>query len=147
MERGATAGKYDPFGGYPGPDRQLSTAVLNEVREMIAGIREGGPSFDICVEAHGKFNIASAGRIVKMLEPFDPFFLEEPVPPENVDAMAALQASTNIPIAAGEGVLPGPTKETLPGQSLFRLSWEPVLQPRRLLTVRSPAMPGTGPES
>ena len=104
MERGATAGKYDPFGGYPGPDRQLSTAVLNEVREMIAGIREGGPNFDICVEAHGKFNIATAGRIVKMLEPFDPFFLEEPVPPENVDAMAALQASTNIPIAAGEGV-------------------------------------------
>jgi galactonate dehydratase len=39
-----------------------------------------------------------------MLEPFDPFFLEEPVPPENVDAMAALQRSTNIPIATGEGL-------------------------------------------
>ena len=60
--------------------------------------------FDICVEAHGKFNTASAGRIIKMLEPFDPFFLEEPVPPENVDAMAALQRSTNIPIATGEGI-------------------------------------------
>ncbi|MBI3473258.1 MAG: mandelate racemase/muconate lactonizing enzyme family protein, partial [Candidatus Solibacter usitatus] len=55
-------------------------------------------------EAHGKFNAASAGRIIKMLEPFDPFFLEEPVPPENVDAMAALQRSTNIPIATGEGL-------------------------------------------
>ncbi len=104
VEQGATAGKYDPFGEYPGPDRQLSTAVLNEVREMIRGIREGGPSFDICVEAHGKFNIATAGRIIKMLEPFDPFFLEEPVPPEDVDAMAALQRSTNIPIATGEGL-------------------------------------------
>ena len=49
---------------------------------MIRGIREGGPSFDICVEAHGKWNIATAGRIIKMLEPFDPFFVEEPVPPE-----------------------------------------------------------------
>jgi galactonate dehydratase len=104
MAEGATAGKYDPFGPYPGPERQLPTATLNEVREMIRGIREAGPAFDICVEAHGKFNLASAGRIVKMLEPFDPFFLEEPVPPENVDAMAALQASTNIPIATGEGV-------------------------------------------
>jgi galactonate dehydratase len=104
MAEGATAGKYDPFGTYPGPERQLPTATLNEVREMIRGIREAGPAFDICVEAHGKFNIASAGRIVKMLEPFDPYFLEEPVPPENVDAMAALQASTNIPIATGEGV-------------------------------------------
>ncbi|HTM50380.1 MAG TPA: mandelate racemase/muconate lactonizing enzyme family protein [Bryobacteraceae bacterium] len=104
IEQGATAGKYDPFGAYPGPDRQLSTAVLNEVREMVRGIREGGPSFDICIEAHGKWNMASAGRIVKMLEPFDPFFLEEPVPPEDVDAMAALQRSTNIPIATGEGL-------------------------------------------
>lgn len=104
IAQGATAGKYDPFGPYPGPERQLATATLNEVREMIRGIREGGPEFDICVEAHGKFNLASAGRIVKMLEPFDPFFLEEPVPPENVDAMAALQRSTNIPIATGEGL-------------------------------------------
>jgi len=101
---GATAGKYDPFGEYPGPERQLPTPTLNEVREMIRGIREGGPAFDICVEAHGKFNLASAGRIVRMLEPFDPFFLEEPVPVEDVDAMAALQRTTNIPIATGEGL-------------------------------------------
>jgi len=104
IAEGATAGKYDPFGSYPGFDRQLSTAILNEVREMIAGIREAGEAFDICVEAHGKFNAASAGRIAKMLEPFDVFFLEEPVPPENVDAMAAVQRSTNIPIATGEGL-------------------------------------------
>jgi galactonate dehydratase len=71
---------------------------------MIRGIREAGANFDICVEAHAKFNLASAGRIAKMLEPFDPFFLEEPVPPEDVDAMAAVQRSTNIPIATGEGL-------------------------------------------
>jgi galactonate dehydratase len=105
MAEGATAGKYDPFGEYPGPERQLPTTTLNEVREMIRGIREAGPAFDICVEAHGKFNMATAGRIIKMLEPFDVFFLEEPVPPESVDAMAALQRSTNIPIATGEGIL------------------------------------------
>jgi galactonate dehydratase len=104
MKEGATAGKWDPFGEYPGPDRQLPSKTLNEVREMVRGVREAGPDFDICVEAHGKFNMASAGRIVKMLEAFDPFFLEEPVPPENVDAMAALQRSTNIPIATGEGL-------------------------------------------
>jgi galactonate dehydratase len=104
MAEGVTAGKYDPFGAYPGPDRQLPTTTLNEVREMVRGIREAGPAFDICIEAHGKFNMASAGRIIKMLEPFDPYFLEEPVPPEDVDAMAALQRSTNIPIATGEGL-------------------------------------------
>jgi hypothetical protein len=45
IAQGATAGKYDPFGGYPGPERQLSTSRLNEVREMIRGIREGGSNF------------------------------------------------------------------------------------------------------
>jgi galactonate dehydratase len=104
IAQGATAGKYDPFGKYPGPERQLPTATLNEVREMVRGIREAGPAFDICIEAHGKFNLASAGRIINMLEPFDVFFLEEPVPPKDVDAMAALQRSTNIPIATGEGI-------------------------------------------
>src|SRR5262249_12379466 len=104
IEQGATAGKYDPFGPYPGPDRQLSTAILNEVREMVRGIREGGPSFDICVEAHGKWNIATAGRIVKMLEPFDPFFLDAPGPHTAGDPMAPRQPPPNLPMATGEGL-------------------------------------------
>lgn len=124
VREGATAGKYDPFGSYPEPSRQLPTEVLNEVREMIRGIREADPAFDICVEAHGKFNVASAGRIIEMLKPFDVFFLEEPVPPENVDAMAALQRTTNIPIATGEGVQGHfPYRELLAKQSA-RI-WQP----------------------
>ncbi len=103
VAKGAIAGKFDPFGGTP-LDRHLPTTILNEVRQIVAGIREGGPNFDICIEAHGKFNAASAGRIAQMLEPFDPFFLEEPVPAENMDAMAEVQRSTNIPLASGEGL-------------------------------------------
>src|SRR4029453_11707176 len=103
IANGATAGKTDFFGGTP-LNRQLPTENINLAREMIAGIREASPTFDICVEAHAKFNMHSAGRIIKMLEPFDVFFLEEPVPPEDVDAMALLQASTNTPIATGESI-------------------------------------------
>ncbi len=104
IAQGARAGKYDPFGPYPEPSRQLPTPILNEVREMLSGIREASPDFDICVECHGKFNVASAGRIIRMVEPFDPFFVEEPLPPENVDALASLQSSTNVPIATSEGI-------------------------------------------
>ncbi len=104
IAQGAVAGKYDPFGPYPEPSRQLPTPILNEVREMIRGIREASPDFDICIECHGKFNLASAGRIIRAVEPFDAFFLEEPLPPENVDALAALQNSTSIPISTAEGV-------------------------------------------
>ena len=67
-----------------------------------AAIREGGPDFEICVEAHAKFNVGSAVRIAKAIEPYAPMFFEEPVPPENVDAMLEVQRATSVPIAAGE---------------------------------------------
>lgn len=101
---GATAGKFDPFFEPYAYNLNLeaTTKTLHEVAELIRGIREGGPTFDICVEAHAKFNLATAGRITRVLEPYDPFFLEEPVPPENVEAMLQIQSATHIPIAAGE---------------------------------------------
>ncbi len=103
MAKGATAGKTDFFGGTP-LDRELPTKTLNEAREMIAGVREASADFDILVEAHAKFNMHSAARIMKMCEPFDVFWVEEPVPPEDVDAMAQLQHSINVPIALGESL-------------------------------------------
>src|SRR2546430_1282885 len=71
---------------------------------MIRGIREGGPSLVICVGAHGKRENASAGRLIKIFQPFHPLLLLEPLPPPDLDAMAALQRSTHIPIATGEGL-------------------------------------------
>jgi galactonate dehydratase len=87
-------------------------------------MREGGPNFDICIEAHGKFNAASAGRIAKVLEPFDPYFLEEPVPAENMDAMAEVQRSTSIPIATGEGL-----QSHYPYRELLQKQAARILQP------------------
>ncbi len=101
---GATAGKFDPF--FEPYDFNLNleatTRTIHEVAELIRGIREGGPEFDICVEAHAKFNAGMAGRITKLLEPYDPFWIEEPVPQGNVQAMLEVQKQTSIPVAAGE---------------------------------------------
>jgi galactonate dehydratase len=113
VAEGALAGKWDPFFDEPytpgvRPEerldfsRQATLKTIHEVAEMVRGVREGGPDFEICIEAHAKFNTASAVRIAKAIEPYEPFFLEEPVPPENVDAMVEVQRSTSIPIAAGE---------------------------------------------
>jgi galactonate dehydratase len=104
MAKGATAGKTDFFGNNTPIDRELPTKTINEAREMIAGVREASPDFDICVEMHAKFNTHTAARIMKMCEPFDVFWCEEPVPPEDVDAMAQLQHSINVPIALGESL-------------------------------------------
>jgi galactonate dehydratase len=104
VAEGARAGKWDPFFDPVDFNKQATLKTINEVVEMVRGIRQGGPEFEICVEAHAKFNTASAVRIAKAIEPFNPIFFEEPVPPENAGAMAEVQRATSIPIAAGERI-------------------------------------------
>ena len=40
--------------------------------------------------------------VLSILEPYDPEWIEEPVPPENAAALARVRAATRIPIATGE---------------------------------------------
>ena len=97
---GFTALKWDPFreGGQmiPKSEEKYAIASVKAVREAV------GPDVDLLIECHGRFNMWSAIRMAKKLEPFDPFFYEEPIPPDNVDAMAEVQRSINIPVATGE---------------------------------------------
>ena len=105
VEWGYNAMKWDPFGNNPnivdnpvidlGRAKQ-ATAEVRAVREAI------GPDVDICIEAHGAFNVNSAIRLGRAMEEFNPFFYEEPIPPPNVDAMVKVAQAVNIPIAAGE---------------------------------------------
>jgi galactonate dehydratase len=112
VAQGALAGKWDPFVtpadeiNLVGTDynlpRQATLKTINDVHAQVRAVREGGPDFEMCIEAHAKFNVGSAVRIAKAIEEFNPMFLEEPVPPENAEAMLEVQRSTSIPIAAGE---------------------------------------------
>ncbi len=104
IAEGAKAGKWDPFFAPVGLVKQASLETLAEVVAMTRGIRQASATFEICVEAHAKFNVASAVRIAKAIEPFNPLFFEEPVPPEDPDAMAEVQRSTSIAVAAGERI-------------------------------------------
>ena len=45
---------------------------------------------------------ANAIEFCRVLAPYRPFFIEEPVPPENVDAMAEVRKASPVPIATGE---------------------------------------------
>jgi len=100
VAKGFTAMKWDPFrnGGQviPKSEEEFAIACVKAVREAV------GPSVDLLIECHGRFNMLSAIRMAQKLEPFDPFFYEEPIPPDNIDAMAALQAAIRLPIATGE---------------------------------------------
>ena len=62
------------------------------MREIISWYPRGRAEISTpALEAHGKFNAASAVGVARMLEPFD-LLLEEPVPAEHTDAMAGCSA-------------------------------------------------------
>ncbi len=104
VARGFTAVKFDPVGPYSAFDpRQLSLEALDRSEHFVRTLREAvGGTCDLLFGTHGQMTPSSAIRLAKRLEAFDPLWLEEPVPPENVEAMARVARATSIPIATGE---------------------------------------------
>jgi galactonate dehydratase len=86
------------------PVRSIDTRdyVDRQVRRIQA-MREAIPAtVDLAVDFHGRVGPAMAIRLAKRLEECDLLFIEEPVLPENVDALVTVARSTSIPIATGE---------------------------------------------
>ncbi|MEV4937421.1 galactonate dehydratase [Streptomyces zaomyceticus] len=78
-------------------------AAVHGIVERVAGIREAvGDGFDIAVDFHGRLTLPMARRVVPLLEPYLPFFVEEPLVPELSEHIGEIVRSTNIPIATGE---------------------------------------------
>lgn len=103
VELGFDALKWDPF---TGATQMLSREVEEAAFENIATVRDAvGPDVDLCIEAHGRFNVVSAVRVGRRLEEFDPFFYEEPILHDNPDAMAEVARAVRVPIACGERLL------------------------------------------
>jgi galactonate dehydratase len=79
-------------------------AVPRAAGQRVRALREAmGPDFDIAVDIHAQFFEPSrAVRVAKAIEPYQPFWLEEPIRPENVDALAKLASHVSVPLASGE---------------------------------------------
>ena len=103
-EEGFTAIKFDPVGPYTIYDpRQLSLSALSLSEQFVSKIRKTiGNRCDILFGAHGQMTSSSAIRLAKKLERYDPLWFEEPVPPDNIEAMSLVALKTSIPIATGE---------------------------------------------
>lgn len=78
--------------------------VTRMAGQRVRAVREAiGPDVDIGVDIHAKFfEVTRAIRMAKEIEPYNPMWLEEPIRPENVDAMRKLAEHIDIPIASGE---------------------------------------------
>ena len=76
---------------------------VEAVVERVAAIREAlGMKMDIAVDFHGRVHKAMAKVLARELEPLHPMFIEEPVLPQNNEALREIARSCSIPIATGE---------------------------------------------
>ncbi len=104
VSRGYTAVKFDPAGPYtvrgghqPAlTDIETSVAFCKAIRDAV------GTRADLLFGTHGQFNTAGAVRMAKAIEPYDPLWFEEPIPPDNPLEFAEVARATSIPVATGE---------------------------------------------
>jgi galactonate dehydratase len=114
--------KLDPFGAgrleLDRDERVRSVALVEAVRDAV------GPDVDVLVEMHGRFTPAVAIALARDLEPYAPGWIEEPVPPENLRALAKVSARVNVPVATGERL-----HTRYDFRELFELQAADVIQP------------------
>jgi len=100
--RGYTAMKFDPFGSawrmLSRYDFDLSVDIIRAVRDAV------GPSVDLLIEGHSRFNVATAVEFAEAIHPFRPAWFEEPVPHTNIPAMVEVARRSPVPIATGESL-------------------------------------------
>jgi galactonate dehydratase len=110
LDRGFTAVKFDVddvYGSLRSDDwnRTLNRRQIDRMVGQVGAIREAvGPEVDLAIDMHARFDVPSAIRAARALEPFDLMWLEEPVPPENLAALAQVRRATTVPICAGENL-------------------------------------------
>jgi galactonate dehydratase len=100
VERGYTAVKV-VFVPYSEPLMGASyvkkfAAVMGRLRDAV------GDSIDVMIDFHGRTWPAVAIEYINAIAEYRPFFCEEPVPPENIDALAEVRRAVRVPIATGE---------------------------------------------
>lgn len=81
----------------------LTHAETKFLASLAAGVREAvGDEIDISFDLHWRYNVSDAQRLAYELEPLGLMWLEDPVPPENIEAMRRVTQSTKTPVSSGE---------------------------------------------
>jgi len=80
-----------------------SGAAAREVLEKVAAIREAlGPDVEILIDLHTRIDPVDAIWFCRAVEPYRPYFVEDPFRSENPEPYRRLRQQTSVPIAAGE---------------------------------------------
>lgn len=126
VAQGFTAVKFDPAGPYTirGGHEPAMSDISRSVA-FCARIREAvGDRADLLFGTHGQFTTPGAIRMGRALEPYNPLWYEEPIPPDNLAEFAEVARAVAVPLAAGERLT---TKAEF--GALLRLGGVKILQP------------------
>jgi galactonate dehydratase len=97
---GYRALKWDPFDV---ADLEMDRKQRRQTIEIVEAVRDAvGPDINLMLDVHGRLNVPTAIAMCRALAPFDLTWIEEPTPPESIDALAEVRSASPIPIAAGE---------------------------------------------
>ncbi len=111
VEEGFTAVRLYPFGNFgvsgsergSGIENMSFTGMQNNAVERVAAVREAvGPDIDIMIDAVNRLTPAEAIGVGRALEPFNLYFFEDPIEPENMDQWGWVAQQQPIPLAMGE---------------------------------------------
>ena len=83
----------------------IKCSGLRDPVGTVARLREAvGDDMDIMIDLHGPpwLTPADAASVARALEPFNLLFIEDPIPPENLDGYRRIRDTANVPLAAGE---------------------------------------------
>ena len=102
MTRGYTAAKMNICEELPIVARHADIdRIVTRLSDLRAAV---GPGFDLAFDFHGRVHAPMAHVLLRELEPLHPLFVEDAVAPGQIEAAAALQAATPIPLVLGERV-------------------------------------------
>ncbi len=83
----------------------MKDSDIRQIVRLMEAVREElGPDADFAVEAHWRYDTRDAIELAKALEKVRPMWLEDPVPPENPEAMAFVRRQSPVPICTGENL-------------------------------------------
>lgn len=90
---------FEPF------NRTIGSQEMAWMVDVVRAVRsEVGPEIMVAMDAHWKFSVNDAIKLAQALEPFDLLWLEDPIPPENIEAQRHVTHSTRTPICTGENL-------------------------------------------
>ena len=105
LEQGITGMKIWPFDPYAeeSSGHRISSSELKAGLEPFRKIREAvGNQIDIMVELHGLWDLPNAIKIADALEEYSPYWYEDPIKMDNLEALAQFARSTKVPTTASE---------------------------------------------